>query len=155
MNLEHYLIEAASDFLEYQFYSEGPNGIIKKVVRFTKINIGDFTYYNLGFGAWNEITNTIDDFIISNNQDAEQVLATVATTVLLFTKRYPDSFVYAEGSTHARTRRYQMGINKYYNDIKDLFEIFGLIDDIGFVPFKQGINFLAFLVRRKTVNFII
>lgn len=149
MNLEQYNIEASNDFLEYHFYSEGPKGAIKKVVRFTKVNASSFTYYNLGFGDWKEEDNAIDDFVISNNQDAERVLATVAATVMDFSNHYPDFFIYAEGSTNSRTRRYQMGINKYWKEIESIFEVFGLVENEGFKSFEKGRNYLAFIIRRK------
>lgn len=96
MNLEQYNIEVTEDFLEYNFYSKGPKGAIKKIVRFTKVKVSHHTYYNLGFGDWNERENRIDDFIISNNRDAERVLATVAATVIDFTDHFPDVLIYAE-----------------------------------------------------------
>jgi hypothetical protein len=149
MNLKQYNIEVTEDFLEYNFYSNGPKGAIKKVVRFTQVKVSHYTYYNLGFGDWNEQENRIDDFIISNNQDAERVLATVAATVIDFSNHYPEVLIYAEGSTLSRTRRYQMGINKYLNEIKPVFEVFGLIENEGFMPFESGKNYFAFVVRRK------
>ena len=149
MNLEQYNVEAAKDFLEYNFYSEGPKGAIKKIVRFTKVNAPSYTYYNLGFGDWNEGCSAIDDFVISNNQDAERVLATVAATVIDFSNHYTDVFIYAEGSTLSRTRRYQMGINKYWKEIAPIFEVFGLVDTEGFMPFEKRRNYLAFVIRRK------
>lgn len=153
MNLEQYNIEAAPDFMEYSFYSDGPKGAIKKVVRFTKVDLPTFNYYNLGFGDWNEQEKRINDFVVSNNQDAERVLATVAATVIDFSNHYPDALIYAEGSTTSRTRRYQMGINKYWQDISELFEVFGLIENEGFKPFERGKNYLAFVVRKKFSNF--
>jgi hypothetical protein len=149
MNLEQYNIEVTEDFLEYNFYSKGPKGAINKIVRFTKAKVSHHIYYNLGFGDWNEQENRIDDFIISNNQDAERVLATVAATVIDFCNHYPDALIYAEGSTLSRTRRYQMGINKYWEEIEPNFDVFGLIENEGFIPFKPGKNYLAFVVRRK------
>lgn len=149
MNLEHYNIEVSQDFLEYIFYSQGPKGAIKKIVRFSKVIFGQVAYFNLGFGDWNERENRIDDFVVSNNRDAELVLATVAATVMDFTNHYPEAIIYAEGSTTSRTRRYQMGINKYWVEIEPLFEVFGLIEDEGFIPFESGRNYLAFVVRRK------
>lgn len=153
MNLGHYNLEATKDFLEYNFYSRGPKGSIKKIVRFTRVTTSGFTYYNLGFGDWDERNDAIDDFVISNNQDADIVLATVAASVIDFSDHYPDVFIYAEGSTTSRTRRYQMGINKFRDEIESLFEIFGLIENEGFVPFEPGKNYKAFVVKRKLSNF--
>jgi hypothetical protein len=154
MNLRHYNLEATKDFLEYNFYSQGPKGSIKKIVRFTKVTASGFTYYNLGFGDWDEKNDAIDDFVISNNQDADRVLATVAASVIDFSDHYPEVFIYAEGSTISRTRRYQMGINKFRNEIESFFEIFGLVENEGFVPFEPGKNFKAFVVKRKPSIFM-
>jgi len=154
MNLEQYSVEAAKDFLEYNFYSEGPKGRIKKLIRFTKVEAPSFTFYNLGFGDWDDITKTINDFVITNNRDAERVLATVSATIVDFTNHYPNAVIYAEGSTISRTRRYQMGINKYWKEIKPVFDVFGLTENEGFMPFEKGMNYLAFVAIRKKVNFI-
>ena len=149
MNFERYHYKASECFLDYEFYSKGPKGVIKKVVRFTLVSMQSFSYYNLGFGDWNEDEQRIDDFVISNNQDAERVLATVAATVMDFTANYPNVVVYAEGSSVARTRRYQMDINKYWAEINIHFDVYGLIENQGFRPFKQGYNYTAFVVKRK------
>jgi hypothetical protein len=77
------------------------------------------------------------------------VLATVAATVIDFCNHYPNALICAEGSTFSRTRRYQMGINKYWQEIEPNFDVFGLIENEGFIPFKPGKNYLAFVVRRK------
>ncbi|MBO9565678.1 MAG: hypothetical protein J7621_23080 [Niastella sp.] len=149
MNFERYDYKANKSFLDYEFYSEGPKGVIKKIVRFTLVTVPSFSYYNLGFGDWNEEQGKIDDFVISNNLDAERVLATVAATVMDFTANYPDATVYAEGSCPARTRRYQMGINKYWTEVNIFFDVYGLVENQGFIPFKQGCNYKAFVVKRK------
>ncbi len=149
MNLEQYEAEASEDSLKYNFYSNGPKGAIKKFVRFTKARISGYTYYNLSFGDWNEKENRIDDFVVSNNEDTERVLATVAATVIDFSNHYPNALIYVEGSTAARTRRYQMGINKYWREIADIFEVFGLDENSGFVSFERGRNYMAFVVKRK------
>lgn len=149
MNFERYDYKANESFLDYEFYSEGPKGVIKKVVRFTLVSLPSFNYYNLGFGDWNEEEQRIDDFVISNNQDAERVLATVAATVMDFTTCYPGVVVYAEGSCPVRTRRYQMGINKHWSEINPFFEVYGLVENQGFLPFEHGRNYRAFVVKRK------
>lgn len=154
MNLAQYEYKTNDNFLEYEFYSDGPNGTIKKLIQFTQINLPLFSYYNLGFGDWNEVEKRIDDFAVSNNQDAERVLATVASAIMDFTIQYPDAIVYAEGSTPARTRRYQMGINKYWEEINVDFEVLGLTENEGFQPFIRCKNYKAFVVKRKFSSFI-
>jgi len=104
---------------------------------------------DLGFGDWNDKEKTIDDFVVSNNQDAERVLATVASTVMDFAEHYPNAVIYIEGSTPTRTRRYQMGISKYWNEINANFEVYGLIELQGFQRFVTGMNYQAFVVQKK------
>jgi hypothetical protein len=137
------------NYLEYEFFSEGPRGSIKKLVQYKGIIIGNERYYNLSFGDWDEERGMLDDLAKSSNQDTEKVLATVASTVIDFTNRYPDKTIFLVGSTVSRTRRYQMGINKYWDEIKPLFEVYGLIGSEGFYPFESGVNYFAFLVIRK------
>jgi hypothetical protein len=149
MNLERYDYKNSKSFLNYEFYSEGPKGVIKKVIRFMPATVGSYSYYNLAFGDWNESENTIADFIVSNNHDAEKVLATIASAVLDFTDRYPNVMIYAEGSTASRTRLYQMALNKYWNEIDTVIEIYGLIEGEGFQLFERGRNYGAFVVKRK------
>ena len=85
----------------------------------------------------------------SNNHDAEKVLATVARAVIQFTNIYLDAFIVAEGSTPSRTRRYQMGINKFWEEIEPDFKVFGLSKDGGFEPFRSGKNYAGFGVQEK------
>jgi len=148
MNLHGYIYKTNKSFLDYEFYSEGPKGKIKKVIRFTPRNAGGVTYFNIGFGDWNETKKRIDDRIISNNQDRDKILATVALTVLEFTEHFPDVWVYAQGSTFARTRLYQMGIAKHWKDIEPLLYVYGYV--IGkWQPFRKSVNYEAFIVQRK------
>lgn len=143
-------------FKDFEFYSHGPRGSIKKIVKFSPGESSGVNYYNLGFGDWNEVDRKIDDFVTSGNEDAEKVLATVAATVIEFTNIYKGP-VYARGSTQSRTRLYQIGINKHYNEISKLFDIFGMIEpgasvlfeEVGWHPFKCGVNYNAFLILRK------
>jgi hypothetical protein len=54
-----------------------------------------------------------------------------------------------EGSTPARTRLYQMGIAKYYQEISEVFDIQGLTENNGWGAFQIGNNYLALLASRK------
>nr|WP_221409669.1 hypothetical protein [Pseudochryseolinea flava] len=107
------------------------------------------TYFNLGFGDWNEAEARIDDVSTTNNQDTQKVLATVAATVLDFTAAYPDMLVYAEGSTPARTRLYQMGISANLAQIEPILEIYAFKKGVGWEAFQIGTNYEAFMARRK------
>jgi hypothetical protein len=128
VNLDAYQYKTNESYLDYEFFSEGPKGRIKKIVRSTPRNAGGITCFNLGFGDWDEIEKKVDDRSITNNQDKNRILATVAATVLEFTRRFPDVLVYATGSTPARTRLYQIGIAANWNEIEALLYVYGYTD---------------------------
>ena len=92
-----YELTANTKLTVFEFISSGNKGDIVKVVQYSETNLKDF--YNLGFGDKNSETGEIDDKIVSDNGDGRKVLATVVATVYAFTERYPDSWVYAVGST--------------------------------------------------------
>lgn len=144
MNLPKYPIVASDPFI-YHFYSEGPQGRIKKAVTYTPIG-NDF--FNLGFGDWDEELRRINDSNRSNNRDRDKVLATVAFTTLDFTNRFSNVLVFAEGSTTARTRLYQMGIANNLLEINEYFEIEGFANG-EWELFERGKNYEAFLIERK------
>ena len=135
----------------FEFTSNGTKGKIPKLVKFVETNLKDI--YNLAFGDKDLKTGEINDKIISNNGDSEIVLATVVETVYIFTEKYPDAWVFATGSTKARTRLYRMGISKYILEIKKDYYVFGLQND-EWEEFEKNIEYAAFLVKRKNVNFV-
>jgi hypothetical protein len=149
MNLKKYKYSASDTYLDFEFDSEGPKGKIRKIVRYSPQNAAGITYFNLGFGDLNQKTGKIDDLTISDNRDREKILATIAATVLEFTKHFPDVMVYAKGSTPARTRLYQIGISANLNEIDPLLYVYGYEQYKGWQPFRKNVNYLAFLVKRK------
>lgn len=149
MRIGGYIYKASETFLDYEFYSEGPKGLIKKVIEFQRFQEDELSYYNLSFGDWNEEAQSMDDLIISNNGDDEKILITVANTIIEFTNQYPGTIIYVEGSTLSRTRKYQMGINKYWHRIEPFFELRGLAENGEYQPFAKGNNYKAFLIKRK------
>jgi len=130
----------------FEFTSLGPKGKIAKLVKYSETNLKDM--YNLAFGDKDIKTGHINDTIISNNGDSDMVLATVVSTVYAFTDKYPDAWVFATGSTKARTRLYRMGITKYITEIKKDFQVYGLKDD-EWEKFEKEADYEAFLVKRK------
>lgn len=122
--------------------------MIKKVVTFTPINIPDPYCFNLCLGDWNENQQIVDDSIISNNQDTEKVLASVADIIFQFTDRNPNAIIYIEGNTESRVRLYQIKINKYLNEIIAHFELFGLLKNLDLEPYSAGNKYLGFVGKR-------
>ena len=145
------------NLLRYEYFTEGkaelfkftsivPNGEVKKLVVYSKMLENDI--YNLAFGDYNEDTGSIDDKIITNNSDSQKILATVASTLYVFTNKHPNVSVYAAGSNKARTRLYRMGITTNLEAILPDFHVFGLQNDV-WNEFETGEEYEAFLVKRK------
>jgi hypothetical protein len=147
MNKPKYLYKSEEFLRIYEFTSEGPKGRIKKMVEFTETKTENV--YNLAFGDFDEKTQSIDDLSVTNNEDSLKVLATVASTVYAFTERYPNSWIFATGSTAVRTRLYRMGISNNLEEIKSDFEVYGLTEKGDWVEFIVGEDYEAFLITRK------
>jgi len=63
--------------------------------------------YNLAFGDRKQLRGEFDDRIVTDNGDSEKVLETVVAAVYTFRDRFPQAWIYATGSTAARTRLYK------------------------------------------------
>jgi hypothetical protein len=147
MKLPKYPLASSNKLLTFEFVSEGEKGLIYKIVRYQPTNVKDI--YNLAFGDKDHTTGDIDDTVISNNGDSEKVLSTVAATIYAFTDKYPNVWIYATGSTKARTRLYRMGISKFLSEVKTDFEVLGERND-NWETFKKNVEYEGFLVRRRT-----
>lgn len=147
MDLERYTYYTNNDFKQYEFYSEGPKGKIKKIVIFQKAQENPLIY-NLAFGDEDPISNKVNDSIASNNNDRDKVLATVANTINDFCDRYGNNYIYAEGSNKARTRLYQISISRLLEKINGNFDIYGVKDKYA-ANFARNVNYEGFLIKRK------
>ena len=140
-----YPIKADTEHFTFEFFSEGPRGSVKKTVIYSQI---EDDLFNLAFGDWNETLKRLDDSIRTNNRDRDKVLATVASTALDFTDKFPHVEILAEGSSPARTRLYQMGIGTHLEEICENFVIQGYRNK-NWEHFQRGRNYEAFLIKRK------
>ena len=104
--------------------------------------------YNLAFGDYDPTTGALNDHVKSNNGDRDKVLATVGATAIDFLHWYPDAIIFAKGSTAARTRTYQMGINRFYDEITQNHSVFGFANG-GWEAFEPNKSYEAFRMRRK------
>lgn len=151
MNLDQYPIASDNSHLTYKFDSIGPKGIIKKAVQYTPVrNIGK-NVYNLAFGDLNKISGEIDDTVVSNNNDTKKIMFTVGLTSLQFVNHFPNAEILIVGSTISRTRLYQMIFNQNIIEIEKIFDLQGFRNGY-WEKFKTGINFEAFLVKKKLNN---
>lgn len=147
MNLDRYELTAGHRLASFDFVSEGPKGRIIKRIWFQKIYLPNL--YNLAFGDLNLATGQFDDKVITDNGDSIKILATVVDAIYTFTEYYPDAWIYAIGSTSARTRLYQMGINKYLDITKEDFYLLGEHQN-EWKWYERGKDYNAFVVHRKT-----
>ena len=146
MKIEKYALKAESNLTIFEFISEGPKGLIRKIIQFQETN--RLNVYNLAFGDKNSETGEIDDLAVSNNADSEKVLATVVAALYAFFDKHPDAFVYVTGSTSARTRLYRMGITKFYEEMVQNFDLYGQVGD-EFYDFEIDKDYAGFLAHRK------
>jgi hypothetical protein len=152
MNYDKYECKTGESLLFYEFESDGPKGKVTKLIEYTETELKGF--YNLGFGDKDHETGKIDDTVITNNGDSKKVLITVAYSVYTFTDKYPNSWIYAIGSTKARTRLYRMGIANNLSVILQDFEIHGLRCN-SWHEFQKNVDYDAFLIRRKISKFVL
>lgn len=146
MKIEKYSLKAESNLTVFEFISEGPKGLIRKLIQFQETNQPNL--YNLAFGDKNPESGEVDDLAISDNGDSEKVLATVVGALYAFFDKHPDAFVYATGSTNTRTRLYRMGITRFYEEIVQDFFLYGQKED-EFYEFEIGKDYSGFLTQRK------
>ena len=146
MKLDRYELKSDDQLTTFYFLSEGSKGKIEKLVQFSLVNQNNL--YNLAFGDRNPLTGYIDDRVVTDNGDSEKILATVVAAVYAFCDKFPQAWIYATGSTLARTRLYRMGINKYYDIVETDFEIFGQAQS-EWERYEKGKDYQAFVIQRK------
>jgi hypothetical protein len=72
--------------------------------------------YNQSLGDYNPKTKEIDYYSITYNGDRDKILATVVACLFSFFKYNPKAWVYAYGSTAARTSLYRIGISNHLEE---------------------------------------
>ncbi|WP_439554944.1 DUF6934 family protein [Dyadobacter sp.] len=155
MKLPKYPIHQLDEFT-YQFLSRGPRGDFEMRVLFTQefaelpTNI-----YHLAFGCWSYDLQDIDDVVELRNKDADKVLATVTHIALHFLRQHSSAFIFAQGSTPSRTRKYQMGVAKNLKEMPFNIKVKGLVPGTASEPeprwadFRIGINYKAFILYAR------
>ena len=148
MEWERYEIASRPNGLEYEFYSDGPKGRVKKVIKLQREPGLGQNVYNLMFGDYNENANLVDDGAVSNNSDRRAVLRTVAEVVDVFINLNPKAIIHIRGRSASRIRLYQMGIASAWLEISERYDILGECNN-RWIPFKKGVNYEAFIVFKK------
>ncbi len=150
MHYPRYEYQTENDLHFFEFVSIGTKGNIKKIVHYSKVSIDNI--YNLAFGDYDEVTNDINDSIVTNNGDSRKVLATVVSTIYAFTGKYPDFWVFATGSNEVRTRLYRMGITNNLEELQKDFFVYGMKENEILEDLIVGEDYLGFLITRKNKN---
>jgi hypothetical protein len=138
-------IEVTDYFDVFDFISTGKNGDILKRVAFSKTE--EDMVYNLALGDVDE-DNEINDYSVTDNGDRNKVLATVASIVEAYTKKFPDRWIIFRGSTAERTRLYRIAVGLHLDELSGLYEIRGYVDG-DMIPFVKNMKINAFLIKRK------
>jgi hypothetical protein len=147
MKQAKYVYRSEEQLRLYKFTSEGPKGSVQKIVEYKETSAKNV--YNLAFGDYDEITQSFDDMSITDNGDCSKVLATVASTVFAFVRKYPEAWVTASGSTSGRTRLYRIGITNNLAEISEEFVIFGYNSQREWEQFVVDKDYQAFLLTKK------
>src|SRR5215210_4179188 len=84
--------------LKYYFESTGQTTVVKAIEYSPILQISSRQVYNLGFGDYDENTNTVSDDSISNNGDAYKVFNTVLNTIPAFFAKNPGGIIFVQGS---------------------------------------------------------
>jgi hypothetical protein len=148
MEWEIYELEKSADGLEYSFYSEGPRGRIRKVIRFQWIRELGSNTFNLAFGDLIEGSGQLNDRSISNNQDRLKVLRTVAMAAANFLKDRRMAIIWIVPNSLVRARLYQMMISSIWTAIKEDYEVQGKHRPY-WNHFVKGLNYTEFIVYKK------
>ena len=147
MRYEKYDVEIGKTSMIFEFVSEGPKGFIRKRIEYRVTKRKNI--FILSFGDLDVETDDFDDEVISDNNDSMKVLSTVASTIYIFTEKYPEAIIYAEGSNTARTRLYRIGISKNLEELKKEFDVFGFIENVGWLSYEKNKNYSSFFITRK------
>ena len=114
MNVKPYAISYDSKRVTFGFQSVSNRQTIEKIVLFSPI-VETAAVFNLALCDLDENGELRDD-IVSNNDDLEKVMATMIIIIGLFFEANPDKKVFFEGNSPARTRLYQIAINKIFDN---------------------------------------
>ena len=144
MKYDKYPIVDKDSFRRFEFKSIGPKGSVLKCVRFAAVNVGRI--YALEFGDINK-DGEIDFKRITDNNDRDKVLATVALIISIFFHAYPRCAIYITGSTKSRTRLYRMAISKNLEELQRNFQIDYVIGQT-YGPFERDMDCDGYMVTK-------
>ncbi|MEY4541843.1 MAG: hypothetical protein RLZZ306_3600 [Bacteroidota bacterium] len=147
MDRPHYdfNFEILDEYVDFEFYSVGHKGTLKKIIRFVNTDIPDFHSLSL-FDVLEDGSMSV--MSESKNGDMKIVLATVAKTIQKFLELYTDRKVFFSGSEDKRTRLYRIAITQEFSNIENVFNVSGVTED-GIESFAPNRPYLGFIISLK------
>jgi hypothetical protein len=152
MAFKSYDLVVSDSFLNYEFLSEGPKGKIIKRVEYTRFParlLGldpDTHVYNLGFGDVDD-NGKIDGVAKTNNKDIGRVMKTVGESIIDFTSRHPDAYIFFAGIDGERQQLYNKILYRYWNIISINFLVQGY-SGVRWEEYVLNKEYVAFIFRR-------
>lgn len=148
MDKPFYEFRIENDACLFSFVSDGPRPTTKLVL-YSETDIAGL--YNLSL-ADVEPDGGANYNSVRNNGDLEQIMATVAQTLLAFFAQHPLALVAFSGNTPSRTRLYQIVLAREIQAASERFVLLGLLGTtlVPFYPNQPYDGFVISLLPTKT-----
>ncbi len=169
--------------LKFFFISKGKQDIVK-VIQYSFVQeLNGKSIYNLGFGDYDLIDDTISDNTNTNNGDGYKVFNTVLSTIPSFFKNYSSDILMVQGSDgrpefikhckltcrkqckdecknyNRRINIYRGYVDKNYKELSIDYQFFGGIRDLGqkisIEPYEQHKKYDSVFLFKKVYNFTV
>lgn len=152
MTIDSYPLSSSPDRLTYYFNNVGEEVTYPSAIVYVPIYDKHPNTYNLAFGVVSRtelggrVWYTIDDTVVTDNQNRDTVLATVIKSIFKFWEMYPGRSVFITGSTPARTRMYRGIIGNYGHEMSEYAKFYGVAGQIKY-PFQPNMNYEGFIIE--------
>ncbi len=149
MQKPNYYLETSIDGEWHFFKSISEKKIIEKGILFKLID-EETGLFELIFGDLED--GVLNVKIKSNNDDMPKIISTVIKSIYLFFEKNPTKTVSFLGSSESRTRLYKIIISKYFDQLSERFDIFGINFDGLDEPFEKNTSYFAYKIKLKNDN---
>lgn len=146
MNEEHYSFGLSRQEFRYEFVSISERKKVRKVVLITQTD--NPIVFNLALLDLLDDTG-LSDISETRNGDMKTVLATVGRIISDFLTKNPSNIILLQGSDSRRQRLYRIVIGRELNKISEVFEIFGVNEEI-ISRFEINHFYEFYLIKKKT-----